>query len=32
MKISGITTRIIRQSSELWYHPNPIPQGYNAAF
>lgn len=28
MKITGITTRIIRQSSERWYAPNPIPAGY----
>ena len=28
MKITGITTRIVRQSSELWYAPNPVPTGY----
>ena len=28
MKITGITTRIVRQSSELWYAPNQIPAGY----
>jgi L-alanine-DL-glutamate epimerase-like enolase superfamily enzyme len=28
MKITGIKTRIVRRSSELWYAPNPIPSGY----
>jgi len=28
MKIMGITTRIVRQSSGLWYAPDPIPEGY----
>lgn len=28
MKITGITTRIVRRSSELWYAPSPIPPGY----
>ncbi|HVZ97014.1 MAG TPA: enolase C-terminal domain-like protein [Chitinophagaceae bacterium] len=28
MKITGITTRLIRQSSKLWYAPNPVPVGY----
>ncbi len=32
MKITDITTRIVRQSSELWYAPNPIPQGYTPYF
>ena len=32
MKITEITTRIIRQSSALWYHPNPIPEGYTPHF
>lgn len=32
MKITDITTRIIRQSSALWYYPNPIPEGYTPHF
>ena len=28
MKITGMTTRIVRQSSELWYAPDPVPEGY----
>ena len=28
MKITGITTRIVRQSSNLWFAPDPIPAGY----
>ncbi|WP_336514215.1 mandelate racemase/muconate lactonizing enzyme family protein [Pollutibacter soli] len=32
MRISGITTRIVRQSSDLWYAPNPIPPGYTPYF
>ena len=28
MKITGITTRIVRQSSALWYAPGPIPEVY----
>lgn len=32
MRITGITTRIVRQSSELWYAPNPIPAGYTPHF
>ncbi len=32
MIITGITTRIIRQSSELWYAPHPVPEGYTPHF
>ncbi len=32
MIITGITTRIIRQSSELWYAPHPVPDGYTPYF
>ena len=32
MKITNITTRIIRQPSSLWYAPNPVPQGYTPYF
>ena len=28
MKITGITTRIVRESSELWHAPAPTPEGY----
>ncbi|MDR6571047.1 L-alanine-DL-glutamate epimerase [Chitinophaga ginsengisegetis] len=28
MKITDITTKIIRLSSELWYAPHPVPSGY----
>ena len=28
MKITGITTRIVRQSSDRWYAPHPVPEGY----
>ncbi|NDD62497.1 MAG: hypothetical protein EBZ36_00705 [Acidobacteria bacterium] len=27
MKITGITTRIVRLSSEAWYAPHPVPPG-----
>jgi L-alanine-DL-glutamate epimerase-like enolase superfamily enzyme len=32
MKITGISTRIVRQSSALWYAPHPIPDGYTPHF
>jgi L-alanine-DL-glutamate epimerase-like enolase superfamily enzyme len=32
MKITGITTRLVRRSSELWYAPNPVPAGYPDCF
>jgi len=32
MKITGMTTRIVRRSSERWYAPNPVPAGYPAHF
>lgn len=32
MIITGITTRLIRQSSELWYAPDPVPDGYTPHF
>ncbi len=32
MIITGITTRIIRQSSELWYSPLPVPDNYTPYF
>jgi len=32
MIITGITTRIVRQSSRLWYAPHPVPNGYTPYF
>jgi L-alanine-DL-glutamate epimerase-like enolase superfamily enzyme len=32
MKISGITTRLVRRPSTLWYAPDPVPAGYPAHF
>lgn len=32
MIITGITTRVIRQSSELWYSPQPVPDNYSPYF
>ncbi len=32
MTITDITTRIVRQSSALWYGPRPIPAGYPPYF
>ncbi len=32
MKITGITTRIVRRSSDQWYAPHPVLAGYPAYF
>ncbi|QQL50306.1 mandelate racemase/muconate lactonizing enzyme family protein [Mucilaginibacter ginkgonis] len=32
MKITEITTRIVRRSSDLWYAPNKVPAGYTPYF
>ncbi|MBE7170194.1 MAG: mandelate racemase/muconate lactonizing enzyme family protein [Williamsia sp.] len=32
MKITGITTKIVRRSSEQWYAPHPVPAGYTPYF
>lgn len=32
MRITGITTRIVRQSSELWYGEGRVPEGYTPWF
>lgn len=32
MIITDLTTRIVRQSSELWYAPGPVPPGYAPHF
>jgi len=32
MKITGITTYLVRQSSERWYAPRPVPSGYSPHF
>jgi L-alanine-DL-glutamate epimerase-like enolase superfamily enzyme len=32
MTITGITTRLVRRSSDLWYEPHPVPKGYTPHF
>lgn len=32
MKITGITTRLVRLGSEAWYAPRPVPMGYAKYF
>lgn len=32
MRITGITTRVVRLGSEAWYAPRPVPEGYAKYF